>query len=615
MRADASLKRIMELKIGVGVLLVTALVGYVAVGAEPKDARLSKQDRGAAKVESKQDRLEWEWATRIGDAKELTRFRVVTSAGVLVIYDAAIPPGAVQNRERERPAKSDNPGFVAYWNDFETEYVYVFDRLLFTPDDAAAAIGSLERDFGFDPDLFASDDLDVSRISSIPPTTKGAARDYPPESPLGKGGGEGTIDDGSWQPASRELVLTIMGFGPEEDGLGGVAGGECPILAGLTSGPIPAPPPWASPDAVHHLALLSVGWCPPPPSGPKRCTDPCCTPDCTTCTPSDCDGDGIPNPDDPTPCEVPCCGDPCCGDPCCSNPCSCDPCCVDPCSCDPCCVDPCSCMNCDDGDACNGTETCSGGACVAGTPMNCNDGEPCTTDGCSAGTCTTEPKCPLGVLCCNGSCCQDSTYCSAPVAATCCNEACCLGECCNDQCCPQPGSCMSCGCCAGTCCNGQCCNGTCFDGTLCCDDSNPCTLDQAVCGDEPCTFKVCTFPPLCDDGDLCTEDICIPSACEPTTCENPACGRGDCETVYILPNDVVSVPITPPADTGQTFYLSISNSSIAKFRINEELTSSIQITGPPVSVDVHGLAVGEALLQVRAGSPSGESVQCKALKV
>jgi hypothetical protein len=53
---------------------------------------------------------------------ELTRFRVVTSAGILVIYDAAIPPGA----------NSDNPGFVAYWNDFETEALYVFDRLLYT---------------------------------------------------------------------------------------------------------------------------------------------------------------------------------------------------------------------------------------------------------------------------------------------------------------------------------------------------------------------------------------------------------------------------------------------------------------------------------------------------
>jgi hypothetical protein len=108
---------------------------------------------------------------RSSEAEGLTRFRVATSDGVLIIYDAAIPPGADQSRERERPADSDNPSFVAYWNDFAIESLYVFDRLLFTPDDVAVAVGSLQRDFGLDPALFTSDDLSVSRISSIPPVT------------------------------------------------------------------------------------------------------------------------------------------------------------------------------------------------------------------------------------------------------------------------------------------------------------------------------------------------------------------------------------------------------------------------------------------------------------
>jgi hypothetical protein len=53
----------MKLKIGVGVLFGIALVGYVAIAAEQKSTRPSKEDRGATKVESKQDRLEQEMAT------------------------------------------------------------------------------------------------------------------------------------------------------------------------------------------------------------------------------------------------------------------------------------------------------------------------------------------------------------------------------------------------------------------------------------------------------------------------------------------------------------------------------------------------------------------------
>ncbi len=41
---------------------------------------------------------------------------------------------------------------------------------------------------------------------------------------------------------------------------------------------------------------------------------------------------------------------------------------------------------CDDGVFCNGAETCSAGACVAGTPPDCDDGMACTTDRCDEAT-------------------------------------------------------------------------------------------------------------------------------------------------------------------------------------------------------------------------------------
>ena len=39
--------------------------------------------------------------------------------------------------------------------------------------------------------------------------------------------------------------------------------------------------------------------------------------------------------------------------------------------------------SCDDGNACTTADTCSGGACVGGTPLVCNDSNACTDDSCN----------------------------------------------------------------------------------------------------------------------------------------------------------------------------------------------------------------------------------------
>jgi hypothetical protein len=41
-------------------------------------------------------------------------------------------------------------------------------------------------------------------------------------------------------------------------------------------------------------------------------------------------------------------------------------------------------IDCDDLDVCTGGETCAGGACVAGVPLECDDGDACTADRCDA---------------------------------------------------------------------------------------------------------------------------------------------------------------------------------------------------------------------------------------
>lgn len=72
--------------------------------------------------------------------------------------------------------------------------------------------------------------------------------------------------------------------------------------------------------------------------------------------------------------------------------------------------------DCDDGDACNGVETCNigTGACESGIPVNCDDGDACTADSCDSGTgaCSNDPIVPC---CGNGTCetGEDQCNCSA----------------------------------------------------------------------------------------------------------------------------------------------------------------------------------------------------------
>ncbi len=97
---------------------------------------------------------------------------------------------------------------------------------------------------------------------------------------------------------------------------------------------------------------------------------------------------------------------------------------------------------CDDGNYCNGVETCSlaTGQCLAGQPPSCDDGNPCTADSCSTATnsCVHDPNpsngspcsagefCVVGKTCSNGVCsggaprsCDDGLACTSEV----CNEA------------------------------------------------------------------------------------------------------------------------------------------------------------------------------------------------
>ena len=70
--------------------------------------------------------------------------------------------------------------------------------------------------------------------------------------------------------------------------------------------------------------------------------------------------------------------------------------------------------DCDDGDACNGSEYCEAGVCLDGEELDCEDGNPCTLDDCETvpgcvyeeviGPCEDGSACTVGDGCINGSC-------------------------------------------------------------------------------------------------------------------------------------------------------------------------------------------------------------------
>ncbi|MCH8970141.1 MAG: hypothetical protein IIA66_13615, partial [Planctomycetes bacterium] len=150
----------------------------------------------------------------------------------------------------------------------------------------------------------------------------------------------------------------------------------------------------------------------------------------------------------------------------------CDPCTVDDtCDADGNCVG--TPVNCDDGDDCNGVETCdpADGSCQDGEPMDCNDNDACTDDACADGNCVNEPiDCPVGEVC------DPDT-----------------GDCVPEGCPPGKG----------------------------CDDGNPCTVDDTCDADENCIGT----PVDCSAaGDECNTASCDPNGAD-----------GNCDILTPLP--------------------------------------------------------------------------------
>ncbi|MCH8968210.1 MAG: S8 family serine peptidase, partial [Planctomycetes bacterium] len=174
--------------------------------------------------------------------------------------------------------------------------------------------------------------------------------------------------------------------------------------------------------------------------------------------------------------------------------------------------------DCDDGNACNGAETCLDDTCVGGPPMDCDDGNVCTDDSCDPATgCVntdnTDP-CESGDnFCVLGDTCDGAGNCIEIDAA--CEGGFCVGGT------APPGT---------SCTNGVCVDNVCVGGGNAggaCKDDDGCPND---CTDDGTDLD-------CNDNIFCTNDPCIPaqgcvyddSACLGEVCINQVNDSDGCD--------------------------------------------------------------------------------------
>jgi len=198
--------------------------------------------------------------------------------------------------------------------------------------------------------------------------------------------------------------------------------------------------------------------------------------------------------------------------------------------------------DCDDGNVCNGDETCSGGSCQPGTALDCDDNNICTTDSCdSTSGCQHQPNtlfcddgnaCTVGDQCSGGTCQPGSDTLDCDDGNDCTVDSCSAGSGCQHNPVSNGNPCDDGDPCTG---NDTCQNGVCQPGSGApdCDDDNPCTTDDCLSG-QGCTHTDVGEGTPCDDGNACTEnDQCQTGLCRGTTlaCSdgNPCTTDGQCD--------------------------------------------------------------------------------------
>ncbi|NMB76176.1 MAG: trypsin-like serine protease [Myxococcales bacterium] len=183
---------------------------------------------------------------------------------------------------------------------------------------------------------------------------------------------------------------------------------------------------------------------------------------------------------------------------------------------------------CPDGDRCNGDETCLQGNCVAGALPNCDDANVCTQDSCDPAAGCVHAALPGGTPCPdNGNLCDGPESCQGGACVSGPALVCDDHEPCTQDACEPSAGCghspladgTACG--GGLCAPGTCQGGRCQAEQDACDDGDACTSD----GCDPASG--CRHDPLpdgfeCGDCKMCLSRQCV----EVPECTADGCGCG-----------------------------------------------------------------------------------------
>lgn len=149
-------------------------------------------------------------------------------------------------------------------------------------------------------------------------------------------------------------------------------------------------------------------------------------------------------------------------------------------------------LECDDGIFCNGLESCDPhGGCTPAPPPLCDDGIDCTADRCDPGLqdCTHEPTdaaCDDGKICNGNETCAREVGCTAGVPPDCRDRIGCTADFCLDS----LGGCVN------------------MPINMVCSDRNACNGVEVCHPESGCSTPQ---PDRCDDGNACTSDSCSPT--------------------------------------------------------------------------------------------------------
>jgi hypothetical protein len=229
---------------------------------------------------------------------------------------------------------------------------------------------------------------------------------------------------------------------------------------------------------------------------------------------------------------------------------------------------------CSDGDACDGLETCLGGICAPGTPLDCNDGNACTVDGCSAlAGCTQQPT---------PGCCASDADC-ADVSACTVNERCVANACASD---PRP-----------------------------CDDGNPCTAD-ACNPASGCVFtpvpngQSCSDLDFCNGMETCQSGTCVPMAV-PDCNDGNACTTDTCNAVAGCRNTPVPGCCTANADCADASLCTANERCVAGQCVSDPVDCN---DGNPCTGDTCSPSGGCANVAVVDGVSCSDGDTCNGLE-